>query len=202
MIKSPSKYLSREFLRGLKNSYYLSKSGLEYCPFEVDYLLAEKETRLAVVEYNEQLHKSAQQHSNSGIIKGFPPIVSSNNAPKLFRADTIFPLKEVQNRCFYGTETTASIDPVAAPRGPVKNSTDQKQQQAGSDKLPALRQEKKLKFSYKNHVTVKVLHEDYSLAAIRRDLKTSNDQLARINNVMRSANAKTSRANRATVSSR
>ncbi len=49
-MKSPSKFLGRRFLRELRRSHYVSPRGLEYEPCEVDYLLMEKEERLAQVE--------------------------------------------------------------------------------------------------------------------------------------------------------
>lgn len=145
MILSPSKFLSRKFLRGLQSSYYLSESGLEYCPFEVDYLLAEKETRIALVEYNEQLHRLAEQHENSGIDKGSSESLSSNDAPILICADTTLVLKELQNQCQDGTtlETPAPIDSI--------ESIGQKTHQAGRDNCPALRLEQPVKAQKKRY---------------------------------------------------
>jgi hypothetical protein len=42
VVKTPSKFLSIEFLRELQRNYYLSPCGLEYCAEEVDALLIKK----------------------------------------------------------------------------------------------------------------------------------------------------------------
>jgi hypothetical protein len=46
-VKSPSKHLSRDFLRELAENNYISPRGIEYCAEEVDQMRHEKESELA-----------------------------------------------------------------------------------------------------------------------------------------------------------
>jgi len=135
MLLSPSKYLSREFLRRLKESLYITETGREYSAFEVDYMLAEKESRLALAEYNAELRRLINQ--NNELNTEIQNSLSSNDAPKINRADTTLVLKKVSGQCFYGP-TTESI-------GANRFDRDEKQHRAGSKKLPAQRLENKLK---------------------------------------------------------
>lgn len=45
MMKSPSKFLSLKFLHDARQNYYKSEGGIEYCPSEVDCLIAWKEEK-------------------------------------------------------------------------------------------------------------------------------------------------------------
>lgn len=204
MILSPSKFLQRSFLRELQQNYYVSRGGKEYFPDLVDELLAEKEQRLALIEYNEALKAHARHAENSGINKGLPPDLSSNDAGKLFCADTIFPLKEVQKGCFDDRSTPrapASGREVRARQGALGSTSPtrlgsvwigEKKQRAGAGKLaPVKMGERQMqKFTYKNHTTVKVLHADYSLKQIRADLKRSQERVERISRLIKSAGRK------------
>ncbi len=72
MIKSPSKFLSRGFLRGLLAERCLSPMGVEYCEAEVKDLLHEKESRLASDDYDRELKRlAANWEFNAEIIKDF-----------------------------------------------------------------------------------------------------------------------------------
>lgn len=70
MIQSPSKYLSRNFLRGLINNRNLSESGKEYCEQEVRDLLNEKESRLALRDYAEEM-KQMNEREQMRIVMNF-----------------------------------------------------------------------------------------------------------------------------------
>ena len=48
MIQSPSKHISLARLKQIKQDNYLGEGGKEYCPFEVQALIAEKEQAQAM----------------------------------------------------------------------------------------------------------------------------------------------------------
>jgi len=52
MVKSPSKFLSRKFLKELRANNYISPLGREYSPVEVDELYFEKSNNLCNKEAN------------------------------------------------------------------------------------------------------------------------------------------------------
>jgi len=62
-VRTPSKFLSLEFLRDLQNSYYVTESGLEYDKLEVDALIYEKESKQ--VERIEKQVEKRVNHSDS-----------------------------------------------------------------------------------------------------------------------------------------
>ena len=47
MTRMPSKYSKLSFLRGLRDSYYISTSGIEYCAESVENLINEKESTIS-----------------------------------------------------------------------------------------------------------------------------------------------------------
>ena len=66
--KTPSKFLSLEFLRELQKNYYLSPCGKEYNEFEVDRLIIEKLTESGerfARRFYLNLEKSATTKGNS-----------------------------------------------------------------------------------------------------------------------------------------
>lgn len=193
MIRTPSKYLQRHFLRDLKNSYYVSKGGKEYFPSDVDQLLQEKESRLALSEYNRELRAQAEFLSRQpGIDKGSENTLSSNDAPNFICADTIFPLKELPKECFPSL-TTAPVE--------QKISISRTYQPTEAAFAASVNRKgfKMNNFKYKNHLTVSVLHENYSLNAIRNDLKRNIDRLDRITKLLKNTYAKPTRSNQTTA---
>jgi len=61
MIRSPSKFLSIDFLRKLKKENYLSEGGKEYCSDEVDQLLTEKLCAQAIQQEQEFMIELSQR---------------------------------------------------------------------------------------------------------------------------------------------
>lgn len=57
MIKSPSKFLSRNFLNHLRHNNYTSLSGIEYSALETDDLYFEKTSRLSIIEAEQQFQE-------------------------------------------------------------------------------------------------------------------------------------------------
>lgn len=55
MVKSPSKFLSRSFLKSLTENNFQTERGAEYCEAEVRALLIEKQERFAHLEFNREL---------------------------------------------------------------------------------------------------------------------------------------------------
>ena len=73
MIQTPSKNLSREFLRELLRNRCLSASGVEYCEAEVKEALIEKESRLADQDFNKILR---EERPKSALLSYAEQIVS------------------------------------------------------------------------------------------------------------------------------
>lgn len=61
-VSSPSKHLSRNFLKSLRQNNYISISGKEYAPCEVDDLYFEKATRLEEMDYRKELRKLEREN--------------------------------------------------------------------------------------------------------------------------------------------
>lgn len=68
MIKSPSKYSSRDFLRELIENNYISPRGTEYCAEEVNEMFYQKCTDLA--EFPERQLPSAWEQINMKFTQG------------------------------------------------------------------------------------------------------------------------------------
>jgi hypothetical protein len=52
--QSPSKFLSRDFLKYLRDNRYISRTGIEYAPCEVDNLYFQKCTEISTREADQQ----------------------------------------------------------------------------------------------------------------------------------------------------
>jgi len=102
MTKTPSKYLSRAFLRELLDNRCISRGEIEYSEEEVRDLLNEKDCELSLSDYTKAIqdYETELAALELGIVKGLQNSQSSNNAPILFCANTVFPLKELPSQCF------------------------------------------------------------------------------------------------------
>lgn len=65
MVKSPSKFLSRSFLKSLTENNFQTERGAEYCEAEVRALLIEKQERFAHLEYNRELKEEDKRARES-----------------------------------------------------------------------------------------------------------------------------------------
>ncbi len=114
MLQSPSKSLSRSFLKRLTENRFISPRGKEYSPEEVTELLTEKEMRHAESQFGAELRQAKPQptilemfaqmrsfqdtlYKRTENVARESPVeksTSSDCAPLLFAPTQIFPLPE------------------------------------------------------------------------------------------------------------
>ncbi len=117
MLKTPSKFLQRPFLRDLLENQCLSPRGKEYCEEEVRDLLIEKEQRLALIEQERELSRINREAKeswvfqidklrnfhdqliNPGILRGPEKPCQHVSHCELSQASIIFPLPENISLC-------------------------------------------------------------------------------------------------------
>lgn len=71
MIHSPSKYTSLARLKQIRQDNYIGEGGKEYCASEVDWLIFDKETRLAesMSEFSrEEIVEQIERESNRRLV--------------------------------------------------------------------------------------------------------------------------------------
>lgn len=119
MLLSPSKFLTRPFLRQLLENRFISPSGKEYCAEEVNELLSFKESNSALSDYARQIEEyHTPQPSEFGDHKNLcTDIVSTDDTPIKIQADTIFSLNELPPQCFIGTAHTGRAAADSAAEG-------------------------------------------------------------------------------------
>lgn len=76
-INSPSKYVSRKFLRYLIENHFISKGGKEYAAHEVFEMYREKCARLGPLDFIRDLKQQAEQATSGGALPPLMPIQNS-----------------------------------------------------------------------------------------------------------------------------
>ncbi len=125
MLKTPSKFLQRPFLRDLLENRCLSPRGKEYCEEEVRDLLIEKEQRLALIEQERELSRINREAKeswvfqidklrnfhdqliNPGSMRGDKNLCQPVSHCEFSNPSIIFPLPENNSLCEDNSTTTA-----------------------------------------------------------------------------------------------
>lgn len=61
MLKSPSLHMSLDNLKAIKLDNYIGRNGTEYCPFEVNNLIWEKENKAAALYAADKLRSQVRE---------------------------------------------------------------------------------------------------------------------------------------------
>lgn len=121
MIQSPSKYLPRAFLRTLIKNNCISACGVEYSEPEVRELLTEKDSRLAIRDYDRELKKrnawsfdlnsvvTFQDSLIPGILRGLEKTCQPKTQCEKSNDSIIFSLHEIARLPDDGSSTEISI---------------------------------------------------------------------------------------------